>query len=344
VRVTSHDSIVTSRTDARRYRPPARTSRAWTPRALSAAAEQAAGAGDYALAKRLLRTVLGLQEAQLGPTHVALADTLNNLGVLSDRSNNVSEAESCYRRAYGIAASTLPADHPFVTTSRDNLRDFCVARGLPLETAPLEIPVSPPPPVPPPITARAPSGRRLAVGLLVIAVVVLTAALLRRSASNVQPQALYTSTAVRETSTSLLPSERVEPEELATREATGQDVSPPATEPASAAASGRPFGARGDLCAALSTSDWNCVPAEAPVRPGTVFFYTRVQSAVAATVLHLWYQGDRLHQRVELQVLANQNVGYRTFSRSTVSAGEGWRVELRTGEGTLLHEERFTVR
>jgi len=38
--------------------------------------------------------------------------------------------------------------------------------------------------------------------------------------------------------------------------------------------------------------------------------------------------------------------GYRTFSESIMtgdSAGN-WRVELRTEDGVLLHEERFSVR
>ena len=36
--------------------------------------------------------------------------------------------------------------------------------------------------------------------------------------------------------------------------------------------------------------------------------------------------------------------GYRTFSRQTVNDSGEWRVELRASDGTLLREERFTVR
>jgi hypothetical protein len=48
---------------------------------------------------------------------------------------------------------------------------------------------------------------------------------------------------------------------------------------------------------------------------------------------------------VELQVRANSVRGYRTYSRTTVDSlsGADWRVELRTSNGTLLHEERFSV-
>jgi hypothetical protein len=46
---------------------------------------------------------------------------------------------------------------------------------------------------------------------------------------------------------------------------------------------------------------------------------------------------------VDLTIRANPGDGYRTFSRNTVVSGE-WRVELRTRDGVLLHEERFSVR
>ena len=59
---------------------------------------------------------------------------------------------------------------------------------------------------------------------------------------------------------------------------------------------------------------------------------------------HRWYQNDRLHQSVELQVQPNPS-GYRTYSRSIMNSdSEGsWRIEIRTADGALLHEERFTV-
>lgn len=72
-------------------------------------------------------------------------------------------------------------------------------------------------------------------------------------------------------------------------------------------------------------------------------FYTRLESARDATVEHRWYRGDELRQSGDLQIRANSTGGYRTYSRRTVESGD-WRVELRTKDGTLLHEERFTVR
>src|SRR5206468_5720850 len=40
-----------------------------------------------------------------------------------------ADAEHCFRRACAIATAALKPDHPFVATSRQNLRDFCEARG-----------------------------------------------------------------------------------------------------------------------------------------------------------------------------------------------------------------------
>ena len=93
-------------------------------------AEQAAVAGDYASAERLLREAADLQEASLGPLHPDLANTLNNLGVVCEITEKPADAERCFRRAYEIATAVLEPDHPFVATSRQNLEDFCAARGI----------------------------------------------------------------------------------------------------------------------------------------------------------------------------------------------------------------------
>jgi hypothetical protein len=80
-----------------------------------------------------------------------------------------------------------------------------------------------------------------------------------------------------------------------------------------------------------------------PAAPGRLVFYTRLKSPRDTKVQHRWYQGNRLRQSTDLTIRANPGSGYRTFSRNTVSSGE-WRVELRSHDGALLHEERFTVR
>ena len=106
------------------------------------------------------------------------------------------------------------------------------------------------------------------------------------------------------------------------------------------------------LCKGLSTGeissggDWRCVPPGQPAGPGALYFYTRLKSPADTTVQHRWYRGDRLRQVVELRIRANTIGGYRTYSRNTVNDLDpsDWRVELRTTDGVLLHQERFTVR
>jgi hypothetical protein len=109
-----------------------------------------------------------------------------------------------------------------------------------------------------------------------------------------------------------------------------------------------PVVAEVQLCRDLQTGGpasgkWKCNPPSQPVTAGRLLFYTRVKSPTDATVQHRWYRGDQLRKSVDLTIRANPGDGYRTFSRNTVVSGE-WRVELRTRDGVLLHEERFSVR
>jgi hypothetical protein len=101
--------------------------------AAMAAAEHAAGSGDFAAAERHLSDAARLQEEALGPAHPDLANTLNNLGVVYERNGRTDEAEASYRRAYTIARETLAPDHPFVATSAENLREFCETNGRPFD-------------------------------------------------------------------------------------------------------------------------------------------------------------------------------------------------------------------
>jgi hypothetical protein len=101
---------------------------------------------------------------------------------------------------------------------------------------------------------------------------------------------------------------------------------------------------RASLCGDLD--DWACDPADRPIPPGPLFFYTQIKSPNATTVLHRWYQDNHLRQAVELRVEANRSAGYRTYSRNMMKSESvgNWRVEVRTRDGSLLHEERFEVR
>ena len=93
-------------------------------------AEGAAKAGDLVSADEFLRRAARIQEQELGPHHPDLANTLNNLAIVAERTGRSSEAETFYRRAAAIAAAALPSDHPMTVASRQNLEDFCRARGL----------------------------------------------------------------------------------------------------------------------------------------------------------------------------------------------------------------------
>jgi hypothetical protein len=105
-----------------------------------------------------------------------------------------------------------------------------------------------------------------------------------------------------------------------------------------------PTVATAQLCTALRA--WRCEAADGQVPPGLMFFYTQLKSATSTTIEHRWYQGDRMRLAVRLRIEANPGAGYRTYSRNTINserAGD-WRVELRSADGTMLHEEHFTVR
>lgn len=125
---------------------------------------------------------------------------------------------------------------------------------------------------------------------------------------------------------------------------------PPTERPANTGslARGVPAVVEARVCSRLSTAGprWACQPVRESTGAGTLFFYTRLKSPGNAVVQHRWYHGERLLRTVELRVSANADHGYRTFSRQTITparAGD-WRVELRAQDGTLLGEERFTVR
>ena len=106
-------------------------------------AEHAATGGDFASADELLRGAARIQEAELGPLHPDLANTLNNLAIVAEQMGRPGDAETLYRRATAIASASLPPDHPMVVDSRQNLEDFCRARALPIDAAVIERPPSP---------------------------------------------------------------------------------------------------------------------------------------------------------------------------------------------------------
>ena len=142
------------------------------------------------------------------------------------------------------------------------------------------------------------------------------------------------------------PRDEAPPEDVAPEE-----IPPPAPAPVEASIANiatvstpaRTVVVRASLCGDLD--DWLCDPADRPAPPGPLFFYTQIKSTHATTVQHRWYRDDRLLRSVELRVQANTSGGFRTYSRQmmTSDSAGSWRVELRSEDGALLHEERFTV-
>lgn len=308
------------------------------PRALIEAAEKAAGAGDYVSAETLLRDAARAQEASLGPLHPDLANTLNNLGVVCEMTGKVVDAEQCFRRALTIATTALDPEHPFVTTSRKNLRDFCEARGIPLE-------VVKPAPEARPHDPEAESKRlfiRLALGALgpiAMLMIVLSAGLPRIGA--LEPASPLPPIPVDSPPAPVAVDAQPDPAPAPADESVEPVVTPP---PETAQTPERPMLVDARLCASLD--DWLCDPADRPVPPGQLFFYTKVASPIDTTVQHRWYLNNRVYYTVDLRVLASPAMGFRAFSRNRMS-GESkgnWRIEVRTEDGTLLHEERFIVR
>jgi hypothetical protein len=335
-------------------------------------AEQAAATGDYASAEGLLREAATLQEQTLGPQHPDLANTLNNLGVVCEMADNPIDAEHYFRRAYTVATATLAPDHPFVATSRKNLHDFCAARGRPAELPPsppqlapwLEAPAPRTAPtdesLPPKTHDETPPARKrflppLALaalsGVALLIVVFMMSRPWGRGPEEAKSLPATATVPAREPPAPTPTPPATEP--IARPQPTATPTQPTRSEaaPVSAAPSTPTTASAGmltvvtaQLCTALRT--WRCEGADREVPPGPMFFYTQVKSATATTIEHRWYQGDRLRQAVPLPIQANPGAGYRTYSRNTVSSDSGgdWRVELRSADGVVLHEEHFRVR
>jgi hypothetical protein len=321
------------------------------------AAARAASAGDWPSAEASLRRVADVQAAQLGSTHTDLAYTLNNLGVVCERTGKPDEAEQFYRRAHAIAAAALPVDDPLVVTSGQNFRELCASRGKPLDLTP-----SAPPPTPP-VEARVETERPssatvhvasrshpLATGIAAIVGVAIAAFIgwyfWSGSGESVESRGSVGSDASEavETQAPLVPAPAVDAAPAA--ESLNIPESRPAVPLKRPAAPAPVSVVEAQLCSALSARDWRCAPASPPTAPGSLYFYTRLQSPLPTTVEHRWYYEERLVQTVTLDIGANQGPGYRTYSRHTISperAGN-WRVELRSHDGTVLEEARFVVR
>jgi hypothetical protein len=124
-----------------------------------------------------------------------------------------------------------------------------------------------------------------------------------------------------------------------------QPAPPAAAEAPAASAEGLTADTR--LCAALirTTREWRCDAVATPVDSDAVYYYTRVRTARDAVMRHQWsYQGEVV-RTVNLEVRANAETGFRTFSRQTVSGrGAGsWEVALIAPDGAVIDTQRFAV-
>jgi hypothetical protein len=311
------------------------------------AAEHAAVAGDLASADELLRRAARIQEAELGPLHPDLANTLNNLAVVAEKAGRLGDAETFYRRAVAIASASLPADDPTIAASRHNLEEFCRAHGLAIDTRAVAIPAP---------SAPRRDLRSLAKAAIGVVVVLVTATVLVTRPWSSREMSTAAPTAA--SATPAQPGAQVLPAREPAIAAPLEQSRPPTIVPPSGArgvpagkppAPSRSSGAMtlstAQLCRTFSTggSTWRCDPAVDPVSPGAIVLYTRIKSPRDAAVVHRWYRGDTLRQSVRLTIRANATGGYRTYSRQTVDRGANWRVEVRSADGALLHERRFVV-
>ena len=329
------------------------------PASLIDAAQQAAAAGDYSAAERLLRDAAARQKADLGSDHPDLATTFNNLAFVCERTNKLDEAERLYRRAHAIAVASLPPGSPIIATSLKNLVEFCEAHEIPIwkppaardDAAPAE-PAAPAaePAVPEPEPAPAPfdsepdfrdepadetrrwSPRTMAVaGLSLAAVVVVVVVFFTRPSREPRSSAgpSPAPAVVSSPAPSLEPSPAASP-------GPGSDPSPapspepsPAPKPVAGPERRREVSKEpvtvltAQLCSALErrgSPDWKCAQATGDLQPGTYLFYTRLLTSAATTVEHRWYRGERVHQVMRLRVSPSPGTGYRTYSGNTISA------------------------
>ena len=336
-------------------------------------AEQAAMSGNFASADELLKDAVRIQEQELGPEHPDLANTLNNLAIVAEKTGRMVEAETLYRRAATIATAALPLNHPMVVESRQNLEDFCRAHGRPIHVPAPRVPVDlpkaaardgnavttvvtaapPEAPMPPAANIAPPSNTPRSTPWLATGAVLLVAVVLlvwRPWSSRETPTHVNAPEPKTEQPTESVPQPTAAPPHNSATErkeppkAVSADRGRTVTSPKPPASGGVTL-AVVEVCRSFSTSgsNWRCEPVGSSVKPGPMVLYTRVKSPRDTTVVHRWYNGKTLRQSVKLSIRGNATEGYRTYSRQTVGEGE-WRVEVRGADDALLHEQRFVVR
>jgi tetratricopeptide (TPR) repeat protein len=100
-------------------------------------AEQFKQAAQWQLLVPLYEQVERDLEAELGPEHLDVATSLNNLAALLDDQGRYAEAEPLYRRALTIREKALGPEHPDVAESLDDLALLLKEQGRYAEAEPL---------------------------------------------------------------------------------------------------------------------------------------------------------------------------------------------------------------
>ena len=299
-------------------------------------AEAAAAAGDWRSAARTLRDLAALQEVELGAANPQLANTLNNLAVVSERAGELDAADAAFRRALTITRTAFDEEHPSVATSLRNLQEFCEAHGRPFEQVATSLPN--PPEAREAAAVQSVGGRSWATIVAVGGIAGAIAAMLLIWTGRGRVE--NTTAAVPQTP----PAVPAKPEPLSPPAPIAPSPPVPARQPTASAMTV----VSAEVCRDFSSAgggEWRCTPVGATAPAGPFVFLTRIKAAQSTTVEHRWYRGDVAYQRVSLRIAANPGAGFRTFSRNTVSANRAgeWRVELRDASGLVVEERRFVV-
>lgn len=91
----------------------------------------------YAEAEPLFQLALQTWEQHLGPEHLDMTTSLNNLATLYYRQGKYAEAESLFQRALHIREKHLESEHLDLATSLSNLANLYREQGKYTEAEPL---------------------------------------------------------------------------------------------------------------------------------------------------------------------------------------------------------------
>ena len=94
--------------------------------------------GKYGEAMNVAKMAVDIGQADLGPNHPEVAQSLTNLAALHQALGQNAEAEPLLKRALAILEKAFGPDHPTVATVLDALAELYRVQGKTAEAAPLE--------------------------------------------------------------------------------------------------------------------------------------------------------------------------------------------------------------